>query len=266
MRFLIPLFVSMFFFTSVGQSYYDDGDGEVGLFLGFSGNYSNPVRLSEKSYNSFYGFGGKVGLSSYSLRGFLGSSFLLSGEMNRMKLKETSAIANVYDIFIGMEKNFFIFKYGGGFGGLKLSMPSKTFDSLGGTTLTELRHENKMIQKCENYWVGIHIPIPTDNDFWNRLNLGYEYRAISADRAWMFWHDLGSGFIMTLCLAIPSAITGELREKSLAGAVFAEIIETGIASALIYADYNRHNFPWKDEKPFRMHRHSISLDFQIVRF
>jgi hypothetical protein len=244
----------------------DNRDANTGFFLALGGTYSNPVRLSEKNYSGDQGYQAKIGLNINVLNGFIGSAFFFGTENNKLKLKNTSVLANVQEMYFGWEMVLFAVKYGMSIGGLKFAMPDQTFNSLGGTTLTELAHENKKIQMCQSIWVGAKIPIPVENNLLNRFSVDYDYRMISADRAWMFWHDMLSSVIMGACLDLSGELINKLGGKgSIGTTTILALARLGIGAMYWYNDYQYHNWPWKDESPFRIHRHAVSVTFQFKR-
>jgi len=271
-RYASVCFVFLFCLGVSAGGYYeyksgDDLTANAGFYLGINGNYSNPVRLSADNYSAAPGLGGRIGLNMNGLRGFVGWSMFLAFDKNAMELKNSSVQADVYDAYLGFEAILFSVKYGVGIGGLSLSLPDHKFDELGGTTLTELAHENGRVQMCQSVWTGLRVPIPVENDFWNRWSMDYEYRMISADRAWMFWHDLVSSLIVGVGYDIGQNISEALLKKDMeVASVIVSFATIGMAAMYWYYDYEYHNWPWNDEPPFRMHRHSICLNFQFKRF
>lgn len=258
--FLIPLIALVVVFNAFSADY---SDAKTGFYLGLSGNYSNPARLSKINYCSAPGYGGRIGTYMSAARGFVGMSFFLAMEQNAIDLKNSSIRADIYDAYFGVEAILLSIKYGFGVGGLKFSLPGPTNTT---NTLTELGFENKRIQMCQSVWTGIHIPIPVENNFLNRWSMDYEYRMLSADRAWMFWHDLVSSMIVGVVFDIGSKIADVLEKENMGlSSTLLTYATVGLAAGYWYLDYDYHNWPWHDERPFRVHRHAIVLNFQISR-
>lgn len=264
----LALFLAVAF--SVSSFGYDsDYDETVTacFFLGLEGNYSMPVRLSEKSYSSSDGYGSRIGFRTSGLRGFVGADIYLAMEKNAIKLKNQPVVADVYHSYFGWQAILYGFKVGMGIGGLKFDLPAKAFNDLGGTTLTELNNENRKIQMAQTFMVGARMPIPVENDFLNRWAVDYEYKFVSADRAWMFWHDLISSSIVALGADLAANVAKGLEKKDFKiTSLLLQAAIIGFIGSYWYYDYEYHNWPFKDESPYRMHAQAIVISYDFKRF
>lgn len=268
-KIFLALVLSAFSLFAAGYSYSSENDesANAGFFFGANANYASPARLSATSYQGAWGEGGRIGICINGLKGFVGGSFFLSLDKDAIKLKNYPQMADIYHSYFGAEAVLFGLKYGVGIGGLKLAVPQNVYDAEGKSTLTELRGENRMVQLSKCFWLGAKIPIPVENDFWNRWSIDYEYRMISADRAWMFWHDVLSSAIMTTSYDLAHNVAKTLAEKGQsATSLLVTAASVGLIFSYWYYDYDYHHWPFRDESPFRLHRHAIVLNFEFKKW
>ncbi|HTX86634.1 MAG TPA: hypothetical protein VMC41_01025 [Candidatus Nanoarchaeia archaeon] len=239
----------------------------VGFYLALNANISSPGRMSKSNYGSGAGMGGQLGLKMDSLNGWLGGTLFLSYDDAPLKLENSGSIAQVYQVYLGLAANILIIRMGIGWGLLKFSLPAKVFDSLGGTTLTELNQNNNRWEFSEYLSLGVHVPLPVKNDIANRFSLDYDYRFISADRAMMVWHGMLSSLVVDACIAVASGLAQKFLGKDSDPAdIVSAIMVVGGTFAYWYYNYDYHNWPFHDAAPFRYGINTVLLSYKINRF
>lgn len=252
---LIPVFLS-------AQDYQLKYTGEQNrVYNGFTVtplvSYPMPKRKAELSYDPALSGGFRLGFSMLSNNGKEGVSLLLSYQWDRFTLKPIEGNASFHSVMILAEYRFLRFlNYKMGFGGGALNLSDEDFNSLSQSTRTELGGENKKVQWTDHFSLGCQIPLGSKQS----INLDYDF--LSVDRAMMFWHRMLFSSLQQLSVA-PFTYLGERYSKKeryfLSFLSYAAAM--GIAIAWYDFDYEHHNWPWKDPKPMRFHRATISFTY-----
>lgn len=249
-------------------SFSEPAEESGAFFCGISGNLALPAKMSKETYVKDFGFGARLGIRTKVLRGLHGSSVYWCFDMDRMEVDQYKEKANIYSSYLGYEGWIFFLKFGTGFGALYFDLPSSIYRDFGNSTLTELLHKNKKL-KYSNYMLfGVALPLQRffKPSFIDRWTLDYEFRIVSAEYAWMFWHDLVSTLIAAASFEICDQIAEVLEEKNMKWTpLIIRATSVGILAGYWAVDYEYHNWPWNDPPPYRMYKHSICVSFEFGR-
>lgn len=244
-----------------------------------SGSYSSPRELFGDNYEASYGSALCIG-SVVTPKGIsnvhVGTKYL-SFSRDLVLLKDSAARshhvsddtkATILSIHAGAAEGqpLTLSRYfaltplmGEGIGGSKFSIPESVYDSLGGSTLTELKGENDMVQLTHYRRFGVLL------SGMENVSLQYSWDLTNVERAWMVFHSMISGAISDLIIdGVPGALRKTLPEEVSNSIPFGLVLLAyrATASYLWYEfDYEHHNWPFDDDPPLKYHRHLVTLNY-----
>jgi hypothetical protein len=150
---------------------------------------------------------------------------------------------------------------GGGVGGSRFSIDDAVFDSLGQSTLTEIKSERDKTNLSTNRQFGIEL-------FASRgVSLQYSYNFMEIDRTWKVFHSLVSSTANNIVVdGVPWLVRSMLPEdvRNSRGA-HATAFVYKLAACIIW-DHNtreRGNWPYRDEPSMRYHRQMFGLTYYL---
>jgi len=252
MRLVKSCFACAFFLV---QAFCDENE-RVGIAVTPFATLSYPMHYAKKNYTYAWGGGAKLGLN-YSSPQLLGYDFGVFCGVDQYRYNQND-FAKMTNICLDYSANLLFVTIGSSVGAARFMINKNTYDSLDGSTGTELKKENNQWQFSSSLDLGLRIPIG------KVCAIGTEYSLVSTERAYMFWHALLSGAIKQVTLQpFSNAAAKRLENNDLAGAVIFKIINLGIVGCWYWFDYKHHNWPWHDDPPLRSSRITFSTTFII---
>jgi hypothetical protein len=254
-------------------------DSKIDFTMSVSGLFSSPKKLFSDNYESSAGFLFGAGViftdESDSIPGettfllaYSRDYFDISGHTRTTYAIGTDADATLSALQTRMYRHTTTasFKgvgihpvFGVGIGGAKFSLKDENFNKMGGTTLTELKHENDKTQLSEYSELGIML------DGMGPISLHYSYQLVEIQRAWKFAHwFINSSIEGFTVFGIPqrfSQSVGEDLRESNTFRLATVLYQVGMTVLWYQISYDYNNWPFDDESPLHYHRQLLTLTF-----
>jgi len=257
----------------------DSIDYDYNFVVSASGSYSSPKKHFSDNYKSSAGFMFGAGVAATEKTDSIPSRFTLLLTYSRDYFefsdhtkadysidKDPQATISALQLRLYHDSTYVSFKgigiypvIGGGIGGAVFSITNENFYKMGGTTLTELEHENNKIQ------------LSTFNDFGIKLSgmgpvsLHYSYQLMEIPRTWKYFHWFVSTSIQQFTkFGIPHRINKSVGEDLRASKKYQlamMLYQVGMTVLWYQVTYDQYNWPFNDEAPLHYHRQLLTLTF-----
>jgi hypothetical protein len=254
--------------------------GARGIGLNFSGTYSSPKWLFDENYKPWWGLGGGivVGLAGDDTVGVQTTRIsYLNFSSDAVRFEESTAAlydidgdpsAALYSLHLGVVTDVPVISTNGysvsifageGVGGTSFSIDDEVFDELGGTTLTEIKHEVNMTNLSTNRQFGIELFAVRG------VSLQYSYAFMEVDRTWKVFHSLVSSTANSIVVdGVPWFVRSQLSTEmgnSLGAHVAAFVYKLGASFLWDYYTRDYGNWPYDDEPSMRFRRQALGLTY-----
>lgn len=257
----------------------DSIDYDYDFVISAAGSYSSPTEHFSDNYKSSAGFMFGAGVTATEKTDSIPSRYTLLLTYSRDYFefsdhtkadysidKDPQATISALQLRFYQDSMYVSFKgigihpvFGGGIGGAVFSITDENFYKMGGTTLTELKHENNKIQ------------LSTFNDFGIKLSglgpvtLHYSYQLMQMPRTWKYFHWFVSTSIQQFTiLGIPQRVNKSVGEDLRASNKYQlamVLYQAGMALLWYQVTYDQYNWPFNDEAPLHYHRQLLTLTF-----